>query len=207
MNTTWGDLPVLTRATNEMGDVAGFVARWESGTARRSRLALRTSGFGNRNADGSPERPSAGAVVPGEGIVLDGEEAGWTGALEDGVRELVPAMVRALDCVTYSSCQGHDYRALGRPSRTREVCLLARTPEEADRLTCELGARLRAAPAGLDGPGVRVGLLREDLRCRTTGTHWRGLTLRFDRPAGADWTEYFADLDASTATVVALFDA
>ncbi|MFD7643447.1 hypothetical protein ACFV4P_22645 [Kitasatospora sp. NPDC059795] len=207
MTVTWADLPVLSRGKNEMGDVAGFVARWESGAEGRARVAVQTSGFGNRNRDGSPDRPSAVAVVPGEGVALDGEPAGWTGALEDGVRELVPAVVRALDCVTYSSCQGHDYRALGRPSRTREVCLLARTPEEADRLTRESVGRLHAASAALDSPYVRVGLLREDLLCASTGSRWQCLSLLFDRPAGAGWTEYFAHLDASTATVVGLFDA
>ncbi|GGR09631.1 hypothetical protein [Kitasatospora griseola] len=207
MNGGWGDLPALSRGKNEMGDVAGFVARWAGGTGRSPQVALRTSEFGNRNSDGSPVRPSARAVVPGDGIVLDGEPAGWTGALEDGVRELVPALVRALGCVTYSSCQGHDYRELGLPSRTREVCVLARTAEEADRLTRELGGRLHAASAALDGPYVRVGLLREDLRCRSTGSHWQCLSLLFDRPAEAGWTEYFAHLDAATATVVGLFDA
>ncbi|MFE5026281.1 hypothetical protein ACFRAO_23935 [Streptomyces sp. NPDC056656] len=199
----WHDLPMLSRSENSMGDVAEFVARWEASVPSRQRYTFLTGPEGNRSCRGLPQEPRAEVITPADQVVVDGSPADWSGALEDGVRDLTLTVMHCFSCVTYSSCQGHDYRRLGQPSRSREVCAVARTGTEADRLVRAMDECLRRAapPTGAVFPQ----LVREWLRSRADGSTWKSVTLRFVRSNDADWSAYFAEVDDVTASVIRLF--
>lgn len=95
-----------------------FLARWldnSPGGAGDASL-VRESPLGNRNARGSARDTEAYSYVP--------SQAGFSDALEPGIRELVLFLVNRLRVITYSSCQGHP-ASQGSPFRAAHVGILS----------------------------------------------------------------------------------
>ncbi len=86
---------------NRFTGFEAFLARWRGSSPDSAADAqlVRESPLGNRNVRGSARDTEAYSYVP--------SQAGFSHALEPGIRELVLFLVHRLQVITYSSCQGH----------------------------------------------------------------------------------------------------
>lgn len=103
---------------NRFTGLAAFLARWRSnspGSPDDAQL-VRESPLGNRNVLGSALETEAYSYVP--------SQAGFSDALEPGIRELVLFLVKRLQVITYSSCQGHP-ASQASPFRAAHVGILS----------------------------------------------------------------------------------
>jgi uncharacterized protein len=108
---------------NYLGGVRGLLERWDGGGRdfEEKRRPVIASACGNLNIHGSASDTAAYIFAP--------HEPQFLGSLEPRIRPLVVALIDAMDCITYSSCQGHPATPHS-PSRPASVGLLARRPEE-----------------------------------------------------------------------------
>lgn len=206
---SWEELPPFPARAgkpipNQMRDVADFVARWEDpAPAARRVLDLRSSDRGNLNQTGEPGKRSAPALTPADRVRVDGQvPSDWTAGLEVGVRELVPAMIKKYGCVTVSSCAGHDFSGLAIESQPRSVQIVARDPEEADRLAQGLSRDLAEYPDR--HPAIALTLTKRRLESAADNTVWPSINLTFTRRNGQEWNSYFDQIESATDDVMAL---
>ncbi|WP_372405619.1 radical SAM protein [Streptomyces luteireticuli] len=178
------------RDPNSMADVGGFLARWHDPHAPRPPVRLRTSAHGNINTAGLPGTHEADD--------LDPRHPQWDRAIEPGVRPLVAVCTRQWGCVTYDSCQGHEYRGTALDPVPRRVGLLPRNRDEYAAVAAALCRALHAVSPLLP-PAVTAEAGRSDLLCRTSGRTTPVLDLVLRPAPGRPVQEFFAELDAATA--------
>ncbi len=104
---------------NYLNDVEGFIAAWDLPAlpAARARHARKK--------------------VSNAATIYSRLDPAFYSSLEPGVRDLVLALIKALDCVTYSSCEGH-WATSRAPTRLFHVGILVRTPAEHIKFSKEL---------------------------------------------------------------------
>jgi 2-oxoglutarate-Fe(II)-dependent oxygenase superfamily protein len=158
---------------NFLNDVEGFLATWgrfvASGTSRRR------------------VRKSANSAV---GRILSCSHPEFRLALEPGVRDVVVALIGSLNCVTYSSCEGH--RATPKaPAQWFHVGILARSPKEHTKLLRELHDLADEVNhrIGPDAPAFRI----ESRRLNSESNSWPCLDLVIV-PNGLPEATYFSRL-------------
>ena len=134
-------------AINYLGGVRGLLERWGRGGVALAERPVLASVGGNLNIHGSATDTAAYIFAP--------HEPQFLGSLEPRIRPLVVALIEAMDCVTYSSCQGHPATPHA-PSRAASVGLLARDPEEGARVHAVLSQLADRAMAGAVSGEVRV---------------------------------------------------
>ena len=118
--------------------VAGLEAFLEEWDRKRSRAPAR----GAVDTGPDPKGPGGQINVEGSAICLSAsiyvpDDPRFVDALEPGVRDLCMGLIEKLDCITYSSCEGHRSDEGGR-FRPRHVGIVARDTEEAARLEAVL---------------------------------------------------------------------
>jgi uncharacterized protein len=190
-------------AINYLGGVRGLLERWDGGdrdldkqrtirSAPANPRPVVASAGGNLNIHGSSSETAAYIFVP--------HEPQFLGALEPRIQPLVVALINAMGCVTYSSCQGHQGTPHS-PSRPASVGMLARHPEEAARLHAVLSRLAERAMTGHLGRevGVRVatGTLDSD------DGPYPCVDLQFLSKTG-DEAAYFAAIDGAVAIMTRL---
>jgi hypothetical protein len=113
----------------------------------------------------------------------------WS-ALEPGIRPLVIFLIEALECITYSSCEGHPPTDDGYPMRGRHVGILPRDAAENARL---LGVLRNAAEATAPVGGIVHVEIKEDVLA-SDGVDLPCVDVLFI--AGSfDWPAYAANVD------------
>lgn len=160
---------------NDVRGLLGFLRRWDDRTEAGQQLPqqLKRSGVGNINLRGSADCYHS--------YLLTRWHPSFELVIEPGVRDLVIALVRHWDCVTYTSCEGHPAQG-SVPMRPRHVGLVARSSSEYARLDRLLRTLVDLTNGGSDRGSVRLRLLHrviiadEDLRAP-------GLDLLFDYTA------------------------
>jgi len=165
--------------TNTMLGVARFLDAWAAPPEQPLRLPLREGAAGQRNLSGG---------VTDAAIVFPRGHPQFVAALEDGVRALVVLLVEGLDCVTFSSCEGHaaaDGRTL---LWGRSVDILPRDTGEDARVRAVLGGCVDAVRQAPEAP-VRLRLVEDEVQ--TEFGPLPALTLDFT-PGTADAATYFA---------------
>jgi uncharacterized protein len=166
-------------STNTMLGVAPFLAAWAAPPTYPMRLPLRQGAAGQRNLSGG-ETDAA--------VVFPRGHPQFAAALEDGVRALVILLIDRLDCVTFSSCEGHA-AVDGRTLRWgRSVDILPRDADEGARLRAILRGCVNAVPQAPQAP-VRLRLVEDEVE--TELGPLPTLTLDFT-PATTDAATYFA---------------
>lgn len=115
---------------------------------------FRQSPQGNINTDGT----SACADSP----ILTKYHRQFKKSIEPGVRDLAIALILKLNCITYSSCQGH-FGTTDAQMRQRYVGILPRNPEEYQKLFQILTAIAQITNAQFPDSAVQVALLPDRL--------------------------------------------
>lgn len=75
-----------------------FLRNWRTVPEKQELLPVLRGPRGHVNLTGAPEAPS---------ITFTKYHAQFVESLEEGVRDLVLCVIKILNCVTYSSCEGH----------------------------------------------------------------------------------------------------
>jgi hypothetical protein len=108
--------------TNHVSGLIQFCENWDGGKRRMgASLNNAQSAGGHVNRDGSAACFSSLIFTPADPEFVD--------AIEGGARDLVLLLIEGLNCITYSSCEGHA-PAGQNPMRQRHVGVLPRTAEE-----------------------------------------------------------------------------
>lgn len=189
-------LPRRDQPENRLDDIAGFLARWDAPTDARSAgwYTLARSPYGNINTSGLPADYVAPDVTP--------HDADWTSAIEPGVLPIVRTLVSDHHFVTYTSCEGHDYRPSDLPAAYRQVGVLPRDPAEAQRVADVLTRLVAAVTDAAELPSeVRVIAWRATLDCAASGRAVPVFDLTVEPAPNVGLTEYFAALDRATVVV------
>ncbi len=175
------------RTPNTMPDVGRFIKNWNDPTAGRDEARLRRSRFGNINTTGE------GGVQDADD--LDPMNPAWSDAIEIGVKPLVQTLTKHLGCITYDSCEGHDY---GSHRTYRRVGILPRDGVEyaaaADAL-CRAISEI--APKTCEHVTVSIG--RSELACGTTGRRFPVLDLHVEPATGVSDISYSMYVDDVTS--------
>ncbi|GMV17879.1 MAG: hypothetical protein HS104_30155 [Polyangiaceae bacterium] len=138
---------------NAIQGLEAFIEAWDASPPAPASSAAATTGEsvgpdGQINLEGSATCQSAAIFVP--------SDPSFVGALEPGVRELCLELIGRLDCVTYSSCQGHRAAEPGGRYRRRHVGIVPRDQAEASRLEDALERVCSATNRSLPHAVVRV---------------------------------------------------
>jgi hypothetical protein len=112
---------------NHLYGLKEFIRQWEEEPhdAAGAEPPLTASAEGHINLDGAP-----GCI---EAYIFPRWHPQFESALEEGVKELVQELIARLDCITYTSCQGHPAAMSGDGARTltpRHVGILPRNRTE-----------------------------------------------------------------------------
>jgi uncharacterized protein len=179
---------------NYLGGIRGLLERWDGGDRgleEKARPVIASSG-GNLNIHGSASDTAAYIFAP--------HEPQFLGSLEPRIRPLVVALTDAMDCITYSSCQGHPATPHS-PSRPASVGLLARHPEEGVKRYAVLSRLADRAMAGAVNREVCVRVTAGTLD--SDDGPYPCVDLEFLSTTG-DEAAYFAAIDDAVAILTRL---
>jgi uncharacterized protein len=116
------DKPYSSGRINYMDEVSGYLYDWDSSLKSYDKHVQIGKGIqGNISESGELDEPSAFSLTPSHPQFLE--------CIEEGVRDLVMVLIENLNCVTYSSCQGHKLPD-GGGVRPRNVGVLCRDQAE-----------------------------------------------------------------------------
>lgn len=166
-------------STNTMLGVARLLAAWTAPSDYPLHLPLREGVAGQRNLSGGATDAA---------VVFPRGHPQFIASLEDGVRDLVVLLVDGLNCITFSSCEGHAAVDGHTLLRCRSVDILPRDAEEAARLCRVLQGCIDAVPQAQEAP---AGLRLVEGEVETELGPMLALTLDFT-PATSDADTYFA---------------
>lgn len=162
-----------------------FLNRWEDRVEVGSQgILFKKSLSGKKNLDGSEENFSS--------HLLTRWHPSFENSLEAGIRELVLQLVHHLDCVTYSSCEGHSSTSTEK-MRVRNVRVITRSWTEHTYLRECLKHLAFVSNEQSDTCHVRL-VCVEDSIIVGGGETAPSLDLIFMRGVGAE-NEYWSDLE------------
>jgi len=167
---------------NSISQLDVFLRNWRKMPEEHELLPVRRGPRGHVNLTGAPEAPS---------ITFTKDHVQFVDSLEEGVRDLVLCIIRTLNCVTYSSCEGHLTEDGTGIFCGRHVAIICNDPEE----RFVLRQRLENAIARVQHPRntMLLTVLEEDLDTETSSL--QALNLIF-LPTTKKPEEYFGELKA-----------
>ncbi|WP_349657206.1 hypothetical protein [Xanthomonas sp. 10-10] len=160
--------------------------------AEEAPMSQRRSEFGNLNNDGNP--------FPSQSCLASRFHPNFLDVVEPGVKDLLVAIAFEHNLVTYTSCEGHDYRPVGHMPDERHVGIVPRSSQEMDlvvnlfnSLGCMLNAQLSCEPVEI---AMMVHSVRED------HVVYPAVDLYLSKRSSADWDDYFYRVDAATECLI-----
>ena len=122
-------IPPEVRLVNRMPSLSRFVARWDdpSNVENSEPVKLALSEFGNINQSGAPDESTGHVCTP--------HQSQFPACVEPGIRPMTLLLVQRFGLITYTSCEGHDYGAIGLPSVERHIGILPRSAQEAGKIS------------------------------------------------------------------------
>jgi hypothetical protein len=170
---------------NGVSGLERFRQEWDSRRPRAGHgLENAKSEEGHINVEGKARCLSAAIFTPAA--------PEFWGAVEPGVRPLVTFLIERLNCITYSSCEGHPPLD-GFPMRERHVGILPRDEEDRARLLAVVGAAVEAAVNASGNDRVDL-YLAEDV-ITSEGPDVRCIDIGFGAPTH-DWPSYVEKLES-----------
>ncbi len=186
------------RSINYAAGLTDFLRRWDNAeeVAGTRDALFKASPLGNINAEGSPSCSRS--------AILDRHHPLFLDSLEPGVRDLVVQLIQRLDCITYSSCEGHRGEGSVRQFSLRQVGIVPRDEREHQRLAEALVALAQATNATDAATkvhiAVRSGVLVSEVEDRPC------IDLVF--VAGTDDEDiYFQAVEEASRTFLRVFEA
>lgn len=188
------------RAHNRSDQVELFMRLWDlplddaqmQHIGQRAPISQKRSVFGNMNNDGAP--------YPASSCLASRFHPDFLAVVEPGVRDFLVAIAVDHNLVTYTSCEGHDYRPDGRLPDERHVGVIPRNGEEGERAIAvfeQVGRSINAAPAS---PAVEVALMLN--RVHDGEAVYPTIDLYLSKQPNAGWDDYFADIELMTTQLV-----
>ncbi|MGL4503059.1 MAG: hypothetical protein ACRCU2_28615 [Planktothrix sp.] len=172
-----------------------FMASWEDRFVETTPVEIfRESPLGNINTDGT----AACADSP----ILSKYDRKFKQAIEPGVRDLTVALILKLNCITYSSCQGHISTSKSQ-MRPRYVGILPRNLDEYYNLVEQLTTLTELTNAALPQNPVQVVLTPDILESENCVMPCFNL---FFISKSADETTYFQEVEAVYQTFLKLLN-
>jgi hypothetical protein len=171
----------MSERYNGVSGLARFREEWDLARRVEGTFDNARSEQGHINVEGSARCLSSVIFTPAAPQF-------WS-ALEPGVRPLVILLIDSLDCITYSSCEGHPPTDDGYPMRGRHVGILPRDAADHERL---LELLRRAAAVTEAVPGVVHVEVREDVLA-SDGVDLPCIDILFVA-ASYDWPAYAANV-------------
>ncbi len=169
--------------TNYVSGLSDFRAAWDKAKARkRSSASNKVSAEGHVNLDGDEACPAAAIYTPAD------EE--FFAAVEPGVRPLVMHLIDALDCITYTSCEGHAPTADG--WSPRRVGILPRDAADYTRIYEALDRAVKATKTDVDPRVVELRIVEHTLA--SEGPDLPCIIVLFD--CSTDWAAYVEKVDS-----------
>jgi hypothetical protein len=169
---------------NYVTDLGVFITRWNTHEEQQypalDRVVVGVAG--NINYTGEPACSSS--------LMLTRWHPNFSDVVEPGVRDLVAVLIERLDCITYSSCEGHPATETSE-MRCRHVGIVARSRHELERFK---GVLVRAAEIGEERS---VEVVAEVVQIESDGDDGIGIDVVF-RPSSIDDFGYFDELGAVT---------
>ncbi len=170
-----------------------FIASWDDRFVEENPTeTFRESPLGNINTDGS----AACADSP----ILSKYHRKFKKSIEPGVRDLTIALILKLNCITYSSCQGH-FSASKSPMRPRYVGILPRDLAEYQDLFNHLKTLSDLTNAQLPKNPVQVVLTPDTLESENFGMPCFNLFFISQSP---DESIYFQEVEGVYQTFLKL---
>ncbi|WP_159095471.1 MULTISPECIES: hypothetical protein [Stenotrophomonas] len=196
---------IAPRAHNRSDQVDLFMRLWDvplddaqmRHIGEHAPISQKRSIFGNMNHEGAP--------YPASSCLASRFHPDFLAVVEPGVRDFLVAIAVDHNLVTYTSCEGHDYRPDGRRPDERHVGLIPRSAEESARAIAvfeAVGRSLNAMPAS---PAVEVALMLNEVH--DGQAVYPTIDLYLSKHADADWDDYFAGVDMATAQLVAALES
>jgi uncharacterized protein len=176
----------MSERVNGVSGMARFREEWDEARKVEGKIDNATSEQGHINVEGSARCLSSVIYTPAAPQFL--------ASIEAGVRPLVLALIQDLNCITYSSCEGHPPSDDGYPMRGRHVGILPRDAAEHAMFLERLRAAATLTPPV---PGVVTVEVREDI-VASDGVDLPCIDLLF--VAGSyDWAAYAEKIDSVQA--------
>lgn len=169
----------------EFSNLNSFVDAWEDRFVEVTEFDIfQQSPNGNINTDGT----AACCDSP----ILTKYHRYFKRSIEPGVRDLTIALILKLNCITYSSCQGHCSTA-NTPMRQRYVAVMPRNEEEYQQLFNTFNQIAELTNNHFFDNPVKIVVGNDNLE--SEGKTTKCLTLFFVSNNG-DESEYFREIEA-----------
>lgn len=178
----------MTKYVNRYyGSLVEFIKIWDGKGefTPSNRVHFPRSPAGNINKNGSCSCCIGECLTCNHPQFLEG--------IEFGVIELVRLVVFDFGFITYTSCEGHDYRLESLKSVPRHVGILPRNTLEADKVRELFLPIIAAINAKCLDSTVKVALIEREL-VSDDGTHLCQ-DLWFGVKPHVDWIDYFGDIE------------
>lgn len=188
------------RNFNSSSKVEQFIRLWDKPLDDRTRAILaekakvtqRRSEYGNINNAGTP--------YPSPSCLVNRFHPDFESVLEPGVRDLVYAVGIDHGLVTYTSCEGHDYRQTNEWNDVRHVGLIARNEAELEAVKALFERVAERAGLELSDSPIELGLMIHTVA--GDGREYPAVDFFLLKRDKADWDAYFAALDEASVMVV-----
>ncbi len=192
-------LPIrFRRRKDTLSNVDRLIAKWhDPDIAENFQIVpvLRNE-FGNINSTGEPGNTHSWS--------LSRHQPQFPDCLEAGVRELVLLLVEGFDWITYSSCEGHQYRGKDIPSCGRYVSVLARSARERETIAKVFSNVVRAVNKKHARDPVRLKMRRS--KVSSNAGRCQAILLMFGKPWRSEWGKYFSSLDSVYRSTLDAFE-
>lgn len=143
-HTISGESHATISSVNRMDRVSDYLRKWDFSLEPYDKnLQIVKGPDGNISESGKVDEPIAASLTPAHPMFFD--------CIEKDIRELVTILIEDMDCITYSSCQGHQ-RLDGSLIRPRNVGILCRDETEQLFLTDFLKSVVASSEA--DQPSI-----------------------------------------------------
>lgn len=152
------------------------------------------SDFGNLNNTGAP--------FPADSCLASRFHPDFVSVIEPGVKELLLTIAIDHNLVTYTSCEGHDYRANEREPDERHVGVIPRDEAEMERAVKTFEAVGEQINRALEASSVEATLMAHTV---SDGNRvYPALDLYLSKKAQAQWDDYFAQIDDAAERLTVL---
>lgn len=200
-NTTMNVRFLESRGFNQSTQVDLFIRLWDTpiDDTVSERLATLapiqqiSSPFGNMNNTGTP--------YPSTSCLASRFHPDFESVIEPGVKDFLFAIAIDHNLVTYTSCEGHDYRSDGREPDERHVGVVSRDEDEHRKVVAAFTEVASRFNAGYASEAIEAALMVHTVR--SAEREYPTVDLYLSKREGAGWDAYFAEVDAACAQLVA----
>ncbi|MBA0263641.1 MULTISPECIES: hypothetical protein [Stenotrophomonas] len=190
-----------SRGFNQSTQVDLFIRLWDTPIDEvvSERLAILaplqqiSSPFGNMNNTGTP--------YPSTSCLASRFHPDFESVIEPGVKGLLFAIAIDHNLVTYTSCEGHDYRSDGREPDERHVGVVSRDGDEHCKVVAAFTEVASRFNAGYPSAAIEAALMVHTVR--SAAREYPAVDLYLSKRERAGWDAYFAEVDAACAQLVA----